>query len=235
MKFTEKLTRGILIKRYKRFLADVELDSGEIVTAHCANSGSMMGLKDPGNEVWLSPAANPKAKLDWKWELVRADDALVGINTSHPNKLVEEAILDGTIEELSGYENLRREMKYGRNSRIDIFLSGHDDRPDCYVEVKNVTLAREPQVAEFPDAVTARGTKHLYELADMVKEGHRAMMVYLVQREDCTIFRVAEDIDPAYAKALAEAKATGVEAVCYSCSLTPTEIKVNRPMEMAGK
>ena len=235
MKFTEKLTRGTLIKRYKRFLADVELESGEIVTAHCANSGSMMGLKDPGNEVWLSPAANPKAKLDWKWELVRTDEALVGINTSHPNKLVEEAILDGTIGELTGYDNLRREMKYGQNSRIDIFLSGHASNPDCYVEVKNVTLAREPEVAEFPDAVTARGTKHLNELADMVREGHRAMMVYLVQREDCTIFRVAEDIDPAYAKALTEAKAAGVEAVCYSCSLSPTEITVNRPVEIAGK
>ncbi|WP_321389778.1 DNA/RNA nuclease SfsA [Emcibacter sp.] len=234
MKFTEKLTRGTLIKRYKRFLADVELENGEIVTAHCANSGSMMGLKDPGSEVWLSPATNPKAKLSWKWELVRVEDALVGINTSHPNKIVEEAILEGAISELRGYDNLRREMKYGQNSRIDIFLSDHASQPDCYVEVKNVTLKREQDVAEFPDAVTARGTKHLNELTDMVKEGFRAMMVYLVQREDCNIFKIAEDIDPAYADALSTALASGVEAVCYSCALDQNEIRVDRPVEIAG-
>ena len=234
MKFTAKLTRGRLIRRYKRFLADVELENGEMVTAHCANSGSMMGLVDPGNEVWLSPATNPKAKLPYKWEMVRVNGSLVGINTARPNYLVEEAVQGGTIAELQGYSAHRREMKYGRNSRIDLFLSGSDHHPDCYVEVKNVTLKREDGVAEFPDAVTARGTKHLQELATMVREGFRAVMVYLVQREDCDTFKIAEDIDPAYQDALKMALDTGVEALCYDCRLGPEEIIVNRPLNIIG-
>ena len=172
MKFEHELFHGTLIKRYKRFLADIKLDDGSVVTAHCANSGSMLTLKDEGNEVWLSPATNPKAKLDYKWEIVKVNDILVGINTSLPNKLVETAIIDGTISELSDYENLRREMKYGKNSRIDIFLSDTDaNKPDCYVEVKSVTLSRENGVAEFPDAVTSRGTKHLQELSEWIMWG----------------------------------------------------------------
>ncbi len=229
MKFEHKLIRGILIKRYKRFLADIQLDSGEIVTAHCANSGSMMGLMDAGNIVWLSPATNPKAKLDYKWELVEVDGHLVGINTSRPNRLVQEAITDGTITELEGYQNLRREMKYGEGSRIDIFLSGSTlGDQDCYVEVKSVTLSRQQGIAEFPDSVTTRGTRHLNELTRMVADGYRAMMVYLIQRSDCTEFRVAADIDPAYAAALDNALYNGVEAVCYSCNLNNNEIIVSQ-------
>lgn len=229
MKFEHELFHGTLIKRYKRFLTDVKLDSGEIVTAHCANSGSMLGLKGEGNEVWLSPAANPKAKLNYKWEIVRVGDTLVGINTSLPNKLVEQAILDGTIEELQGYKNLRREMKYGKNSRIDLFLSGHDDdQPDCYVEVKSVTLSREDGLGEFPDSVTSRGTKHLHELSDMVDAGSRSVMLYLAQRSDINKFKVASDIDPAYADALKIAKEKGVEAYCYICQITPSGINVGR-------
>lgn len=229
MNFEHELFHGILIKRYKRFLADVKLDSGEIVTAHCANSGSMLGLKEEGNEVWLSPATNPKAKLNYKWEIVKVGSALVGINTSLPNKLVEEAILDGTITELQGYENLRREMKYGENSRIDLFLSGSKDgRPDCYVEVKSVTLSRDDGIGEFPDAVTSRGTKHLRELGDMVDQGQRSVMLYLAQRSDIDNFKVASDIDPAYADALKVAKEKGVEAYCYKCDISPTSIKVDK-------
>ncbi len=229
MKFEHDLFQGTLIKRYKRFLADVKLDSGEIVTAHCANSGSMLTLKDEGNEVWLSPATNPKAKLNYKWEIVKADGAMVGINTSLPNKLVEEAILDGTIKELQGYDNLRREMKYGKNSRIDLFLSGSQDgKPDCYVEVKSVTLSRQNGLGEFPDAVTSRGTKHLNELSDMVKEGQRSVMLYLAQRADLEKFKIASDIDPTYADALKVAKETGVEAYCYICNVTPTSIQVDQ-------
>lgn len=228
MIFEHELFHGTLLKRYKRFLADVKLDSGEIVTAHCANSGSMLTLKDEGNEVWLSPATNPKAKLDYKWEIVKAGDTLVGINTSLPNKLVEGAILDGTIIELSGYENLRREMKYGKNSRIDIYLSGHSQgKPDCYVEVKSVTLCRITGLGEFPDSVTSRGTKHLNELKDMVAEGHRSVMLYLAQRNDLSSFKVASDIDPAYADALKIAKENGVEAYCYICDVTPKGISVD--------
>lgn len=229
MKFEHKLVRGTLIKRYKRFLADIMLDGGETVTAHCANSGSMMGLKDAGNIVWLSPQTNPKAKLKFKWELVEVDGRLVGINTCHPNRLVQDAINNSTITELEGYQNLRREIKYGQNSRIDIFLSGSSlDDADCYVEVKSVTLSRKKGLAEFPDSVTARGTRHLKELTQMVADGHRAMMVYLIQRNDCTAFQVAADIDPTYAAAFEDALYAGVEAVCYGCNLTGKEIIVGR-------
>ena len=226
MQFPNLLTEGRLVKRYKRFLADVELADGTIVVAHCANSGSMLGCKEPGSKVYLSPNTNPKAKLDWRWEMVDVEGALVGINTSHPNKLVEEAILDGTIKELQEYESLRREVKYGVNSRIDILL---EEPGKCYVEVKNVTLKQEGE-ARFPDAVTSRGTKHLKELGDMVAEGHRAVMVYLVQREDCQHFRPAADIDPVYADALKAAHKAGVEVLCYQCTLTPRAIEVSAPM-----
>jgi sugar fermentation stimulation protein A len=232
MKFQEPLVKGQLIKRYKRFLADVELETGEIVTAHCANSGSMMGLKDPGSIVWLSPNTNPKAKLDWRWEMVEVDGAMVGINTSRPNAIVEEAILGGQIDTLNGYTTLRREVKYGGNSRIDILLENDGEEQKCYVEVKNVTLKVDDQ-ARFPDAVTSRGTKHLNELMDMVAEGHRAVMFYLVQRADCTSFNVAEDIDKAYADALKAAMNSGVEILCYQCALSETVIVVDKPVALA--
>lgn len=229
MKYEHELFHGILLKRYKRFLADIKLDSGEIVTAHCANSGSMLGLQDEGNQVWLSPATNPKAKLNYKWEIVKAQDAMVGINTSLPNKLVEDAILDGTITELQGYDNLRREMKYGQNSRIDLFLSGSTEgKPDCYVEVKSVTLSRKKGIGEFPDAVTSRGTKHLHELAQMVEQGQRSVMLYLAQRSDVDTFKIASDIDPTYADALKVAKDKGVEAYCYKCEISPEGIYVDQ-------
>jgi sugar fermentation stimulation protein A len=210
MKFPAPLIKGTLVRRYKRFLADVDL-GGETVTAHCANPGSMLGLAEPGMTVWLSPASNPERKLRYTWELVRAGTATVGINTAHPNGLVAEAIGDGTIAELAGYDRLRREVKYGRNSRIDILLE-KDGAPPCYVEVKNVHLSRAPGLAEFPDSVTARGAKHLAEMSDMVAAGSRAVMVYLVQRDDCD--------------RLADALARGVEAIAYCCKLGPRAISV---------
>lgn len=238
MKFETKLIQGTLLKRYKRFLADVKLETGEEVTAHCANPGAMFGLKEPGSTVWLSPANNPKRKLKYSWELIETNDynikALVGINTSHPNKLVEEAINDGTIKELSGYKTLRREVKYGENSRIDILLENNltnkDSRSTCYVEVKNVHLLRKKGLAEFPDSVTTRGAKHLKELSEMVKQGHRAIMVYLVQRPDVNEFSLATDIDKAYGEAFKNAKKAGVEAIVYKCSITKDEIKVTTPI-----
>lgn len=230
MLFKTPLVRGTLIKRYKRFLADVTLDDGTVVTAHTANSGSMMGCCEPGSEVWLSPADNPERKLKWTWELIRIGDGLVGINTSWPNALVAEACAKGLIPEVAGYDTVRREVKYGKNSRIDVLLEKADGSR-CYVEVKNVTLARDGH-AEFPDAVTARGAKHLVEMTDMVAEGHRAVMVYLVQREDCEAFRVAADIDPAYRDALALAMSKGVEAVCWACRVTPEGITVARPLPL---
>ena len=215
MKFPHALVKGSLIKRYKRFLADVQLDTGEIVTAHVANSGAMLGTSDPGLEVWLSPAAGPGRKLAWSWELCRVDGHLVGVNTAHPNRIVAEAIQDGKIPELAGYATLKREVKYGTNSRIDILLTD-PHRPPCYVEVKNVHL-KIGDWAEFPDAVTVRGTKHLNELMNMVAQGSRAVMVYLVQRQDCLGFRPAGSIDPLYATTLTKAMENRVETLCYTC------------------
>ncbi len=232
MKFPSPLIKGTLIKRYKRFLSDIELDNGDIITAHCANSGSMMGLKEPGYKVWVSPANNPNRKLKYTWELVNTGTAMVGINTSHPNKIVTEAISEGLVPELAGYTNIRNEVKYGKNSRIDVLLQA-EDQPDCYVEVKNVTLLREKGVAEFPDAVTARGTKHLLELIDMVEAGHRAVMFYLVQRDDSSQFKIAADIDLAYADALKKARKHGVEVLCYDCKLSADAIEINKPVPLA--
>lgn len=231
MKFPDPLVPGTLIKRYKRFLADVTLDDGTVVTAHCANTGSMMGVAEPGSAVWLSPARNPERKLRYTWEMIRVGEGLVGINTQHPNRIVEEGIRAGAVPELDGYDAARREVKYGKSSRIDVLLSAAG-RPDCYVEVKNVHLRRDA-AAEFPDGVTARGAKHLGEMADMVAGGARAVMFYLVQREDCDSFALAGDIDPAYAEALGAARERGVEAICYACRLTPQSIELDRPLPLA--
>jgi len=234
MKFKHPLIPGKLIKRYKRFLTDVELENGDIVTAHCANSGSMLSVNEPGAPVWLSPANDPKRKLKYTWELIQIGEALVGINTQHPNAIVAEAIEAGLIGELTGYDILKREVKYGQNSRIDIFLTSAE-KPDCYVEVKNTTMRRnlsDGAPAEFPDSVTARGAKHLVELGNMVKQGHRAVMFYLVQRDDAVAFTVAADIDPAYAKHLEEAMKIGVEVVAYTCHLSTEGIIVTDPVEV---
>jgi sugar fermentation stimulation protein A len=234
MKFHAPLIEGILVQRYKRFLADVRLSTGEVVVAHCANSGSMLSVKEPGSKVWLSPAADPARKLRYTWELVEVNGAMVGINTGHPNRIVAEAIAAGHIPELIGYGSLKREQKYGKSSRIDILLES-PDRPTCYVEVKNVTMRRgftPAHKAEFPDSITERGAKHLVELADMVKTGARAVMFYLIQRTDCADFRIAGDIDPAYENGLKAALAGGVEALGYGCDVTPDGITVARPVKL---
>ena len=238
MNFETPLIEGILISRYKRFFADVRLASGDVVTAHCANSGSMLSVKDVGARVWLSPATNPERKLRYTWEIVEIFGGLVGINTAHPNRIVAEAIAAGQIQELKGYGSLKREQKYGKNSRIDILLGDPDRRTrrsPCYVEVKNVTMKRKAgpdQPAEFPDSVTERGAKHLVEMTDMVNAGARAVMVYLVQRRDCHRFAVAADIDPNYAKGLARVMAAGVEAVCYGCEVTPDAITIAQALKI---
>lgn len=235
MRFPNPLVSGTLIRRYKRFLSDVTLEDGETVTAHVANPGSMMGLTEPGSEVWLSPNTNPKAKLAWRWELIRVGGFLVGVNTAHPNRLVEEALAQGGIPELAGYASCRREVRYGQSSRIDLLLED-ESRPPCYVEIKSVTLRRalpgRETAAEFPDAVTKRGAKHLVELGDMVANGSRAVMLYLVQRGDCDHFRVAGDIDPAYAAALAEARDRGVETLCHACDVRTDGIDVAGPLPL---
>ena len=233
MQFPSSLRRGTLIRRYKRFLSDIELDTGETIIAHCANPGSMMGLQEPGSTVWLSPNTNPKAKLDWRWELVQADGTLVCINTAHPNGIAADAISAGQIPELTGYDRLRREVRYGENSRIDVLLEDNS-LEDCYVEIKCVTLHRpeglHPTAAEFPDSVTKRGAKHLVELTGMVAAGKRAVMLYLVFRGDCDHFRVAADIDPAYSGALKSAMESGVEAICYDCDITTKGIELASPL-----
>ncbi len=237
MDFPAALTRGTLIRRYKRFLADIVLEDGAEITAHCANPGSMMGLAEPGAEVFLSRNSNPKAKLDWRWELVRtAEGHLVCINTARPNAVAEEAVAAGVIPELLGYESLRREVRYGNGSRIDILLEVAG-RPPCYVEIKSVTLRRpdgiNPTAAEFPDAVTKRGTRHLGELADTAETGARSVMLYLVQRGDCDHFRPAADIDPSYAAAMHDARRRGVELLCYQCDVTRRGITIVKALPVA--
>lgn len=226
MRFTAPLVTGRLVKRYKRFLSDVILDeTGETIVAHCANSGSMLSLARPGARVWLQKSDDPKRKLGWSWKLEEVDGALVCVDTGHPNAIVAEAIAAGTIPSLAGFAELRREVKYGKNSRIDILLAD-PVKGRVYVEVKNCTLSRTPGLAEFPDAVTSRGAKHLDELADMVAEGHRAVMVYLVDRPDCTRMTLAADIDPTYAAGFHAARARGVEAMAWAARVTPEEIVV---------
>jgi sugar fermentation stimulation protein A len=217
------LVRGRLIRRYKRFLADVALDCGTEVTVACPNTGAMLGLDAPGSVVWLSQSASVTRKYRHTWEIVELENGLVGINPMRPNHIVAEAIAAGLIPELAGYERMRREVKYGEQSRVDILLES-DGRPACFVEVKNVHLSREPGLAEFPDCVTARGRRHLAELAAMVAAGARAAMVYLVQRGDAKAFALAGDIDPKYAAAFRTARAAGVEAFAFGCSLTPETI-----------
>jgi sugar fermentation stimulation protein A len=229
MQFPAPLVPATLLRRYKRFLADVVFDDGSTTTAHCANPGAMLGLAVPGSRVWLSPSPNPKAKLAWRWELEDVDGRLVGINTAHPNRLVEEAIATATIRELTGYTSCRREVAYGVNSRIDLLLEGPNGR--CFVEVKNVHL-RRGDLAEFPDCVTSRGAKHLAELADRVVAGDRAVMLYCIQREDCDSFAIAGDLDPGYARAFAQATAQGVEAYAYACAVTTASILVSRAVAL---
>jgi sugar fermentation stimulation protein A len=229
MRFAAPLIPATLVKRYKRFLADVVLPSGETVTVHCANPGAMTGLAHPGARVWLSKSADPKRKLAHSWELVEVDlgngHELVGINTAHPNGLVAKALAEGLVPEFVGYASIRREVKYGRNSRID-FLLEQDGRPPCYLEIKNVHLMRTPGLAEFPDSVTARGARHLAELADMAAAGARAAMLYLVQIGSAQRVAIARDIDPAYGKAFDRARAAGVEALARRCRLTHDGIDV---------
>jgi sugar fermentation stimulation protein A len=229
MRFEAPLLRGTLIRRYKRFLADVVLEDGREVTAHCPNPGAMLGLTAPGSTVWLSPASNPSRKLKYTWEMIEAGGTVVGINTGRPNALGEEAILAGRVPGLEGYARLRREVKYGRNSRIDILLED-DSRPPCHVEIKNVHFVREAGVAEFPDSVTARGAKHLDELTDVVAAGGRGVMLFVVQRGDCRSLRIAGDIDPVYAAAFARARAAGVEALGHGCKTGLEGIELAQPL-----
>jgi len=222
MVFPEKLVHGHLIRRYKRFLADVILDSGETVTAHCTNSGSMKTCLEEGAEVFLSPVDDPKRKTGFTWEMIRINGSWVGINTAVPNKLAYEALSKGLIFSLRGYDTIRREVKFGK-SRIDLFAE--NDREKCFVEVKNVTM-KAGRFARFPDARTERGLKHLHELMAIRRQGMRAVMLYMVQRSDVEIFGPAWDIDPLYSETLLEAFENGVEVIPVMTRVSPEEITV---------
>ena len=221
MRFTARLIRGTLVQRYKRFLVDVRLTDGAIVTAHCTNTGSMLGCKEPGSVVYLSRSENKGRKLAFTWEMIQIDRHWVGINTMHPNHLVAEAVAADVIPELRGYETVRREVKVGRHSRLDLCLDGRDGC--CYVEVKNVTACIDGAAA-FPDAVSERATKHLKELIRLKRKGHRAVILFVVQRRDCEYFRPANEIDPEYGRWLRKAIRAGVEALPYHASVSPREI-----------
>lgn len=236
MRFGSKLVPATLIRRYKRFLADVQLADGSLITAHVANPGAMTGLQAEGARVWLSKSPSLARKLPYSWELIEVDfgggGELTGVNTLHPNPVVAEALAAGTIPELTGYATIRREVKYGRvingkGSRID-FLLEDPARPPCYVEVKNVHLMRRAGIAEFPDSVTARGAKHLDELAGMAASGARAVMLFVIQIGSAQSFALARDIDPAYARAFDKARKSGVEALAWTCRLTRDEIRLDR-------
>ena len=231
MRFQTPLVPGRLIRRYNRFLADVTLDeTGETVKAHCPNPGSMMGLKDPGLRVWLEPNDDPKKKLRYGWRLAELEgDHWCGIDTAVPNRVVKEALEARVVAELERYGTVRPEVKYGTRSRID-FLLTENGLPDAYVEVKNVHLRRDSDWAEFPDSVTARGAKHLDELRGVIEAGHRAVMLYLVQRTDCARFKLAGDIDPRYAEAFDLARDAGVEMICYGTVISREGVQIGVPM-----
>jgi len=235
MEFPLPLVKGKLIKRYKRFLADIELENGEFVTAHCPNTGAMKGCAEPDSQVWLSPSTNPKRKLAFTWEVALTDrQHWIGINTHRANALVQEALDNTLIPELLGYENLQAEVKYGdENSRIDFLLSD-SNKQDCYVEVKSVTLL-EDNLGYFPDAKTERGLKHLRELQQMVRLGHRAILFFCVQHTGIKSVQAAEHVDAAYAAELENAIQNGVEVICYGSDINSESITLNQKLKFISK
>jgi sugar fermentation stimulation protein A len=226
MDFPSPLARGRLVQRYKRFFADVALDDGREITAHCPNPGAMLGLNTPGLTAWVSRSDDPKRKLAHTLELVEADGGLVGINTMHPNRLVAEALAADAIPELTGYATHRREVRYGTNSRVDFLLEA-PDRPRAWLEVKNCHLMRSPGLAEFPDCVAARSSKHLRELEATVAEGDRAVVLFVVQRTDCRTFAACHELDPAFARGLDQAADAGVEVLIYACDITTENVRLS--------
>ena len=234
MKIIQPCVEGRLIRRYKRFLADIELIDGRMITAHTPNTGSMKGCSDPGSRVWVYDTQNPARKYIYSWDLVEDTDGhLVGIHTGRPNYLVREAIETGVISELHGYKEIKMEAKYfDKGTRFDLLLSGHEKEKDCFVEVKNVTAKRSEDVAIFPDAVTTRGQKHLVMLEDAVTRGYRAVMVYCIQRDDVTSFSPAYEIDQDYSSALIQASENGVEVYAYKSRISPVEITLREPVRL---
>ena len=227
MDFPSPLERGRLVQRYKRFFADVVMDDGREITAHCPNPGAMLGLNTPGLTAWISRSDSPTRKLPHTLELVEADGGLVGINTIHPNRIVAEALAADAIPELTGFADIRREVKYGEASRVD-FLLTDPERPSLWLEIKNVHLMRTPGLAEFPDCVAARSAKHLRELTAMVAKGDRAVALFVIQRTDCERFSACADLDPVFAATLEQASALGVEVLCYDCDIDVRRVVLRR-------
>lgn len=233
MQFSTPLIPAILIRRYKRFLADVHLEDGREVVAHCPNPGSMMGLAEPGMRIWIEPNDDPKKKLKYGWRLVEHGDGnFTGIDTTVPNRAVKAALIAHEVVGVEGYTHVRPEVKYGEASRVDFLLTG--GVRDIYLEVKSATLMRDFGLAEFPDSVTVRGAKHMVELAAMVQAGHRAVMLYLVQRTDCAALTLARDIDPSYAQVFDAAIAAGVEVLAVACKIDPHGVALAGPVEYLG-
>ncbi len=233
MLLPQPLVRGRLVQRYKRFFADMVLEDGRAITAHCPNPGAMLGVNLPGQGAWVSWSDDPKRKLPWTLQLVEAGGGLVGVNTMLPNKLVAEALADEAIPELSGYATIRPEVRYAEASRVD-FLLTHPDRPPCWLEVKNVHLSRTQGLAEFPDCVAARSTRHLADLAAQVASGDRAVAIFVVQRMDCDSFKACEDLDPAFARGLTQAVRAGVEVLVYACEVTTGGVRIARRIPLAS-
>jgi len=227
MKFKGRLLQGTLIKRYKRFFADIKYNN-KMITAHCPNSGSMMKLLDKGNKVWFSKSDSSARKLKYTLEMIEINQKKVGINTLLTNKIVLEALNSKKIKSLAKFNNIKTEAKFSANTRFDFFLTNNKEK--CFLEVKNVTLVREETVAEFPDAITTRGTKHLNELIIAKKKGFQSYILYLIQREDCRYFKIAENIDKNYKLAFNNALNSGVKILCYDCKLSNKEIKLNNPI-----
>jgi len=225
MKFKETLLQGYLIKRYKRFFADIKYKNKTIV-AHCPNTGSMQGLLNYGNQVWFSKSNNPNRKLKYTLEIIEVDKKKVGINTLLTNKIVLEALYNKKIEALNKFNTIQPEVKFTDKTRFDFLLINKKEK--CFLEVKNVTLLRNKKIAEFPDAITLRGTKHLLELIKAKKKGYESYILYLIQREDCDSFKIAEDIDKIYKTAFMKAITNGIKILCYDCKLNNEEIKLNK-------
>ena len=229
MKFKDKLLQGTFFKRYKRFFVDINYKN-KIITAHCPNSGSMMGLLNKGNKAWFSRSINPKRKLKFTLEIIKSGENLVGINTFLTNKLVLEALNLKKIKSLIQFNNIKAEASFSNNTRFDFLISNSKEK--CFLEVKNVTLVRNKKIAEFPDAITARGTKHLNQLINAKQKGFQSYILYLIQREDCSSFKIADDIDKEYKIAFDKAKKNGVKILCYDCKIDLEEVKLNNQIDL---
>lgn len=231
------LIKGRLVTRYKRFFADIELDTGETITAHCPNPGKMLGLLNSGTPALVTYLNDAKKKLQYRLEALSDNESeagiWVGVNTQWPNRLIHKAIARGLLSELTGYAAIQPEKKYGHNSRIDLYASGHAFLPDAYIEIKNVHFSRQKGLAEFPDCVTERGAKHLYELIEMVRTGYRAIVVFCVQRDDCQHFDIARDCDPGFGRAYDAARAAGVEFIAVSFGFSPEGLRLAHVLGIA--